>query len=64
MVDDIIVKFDLDLYPVVFSGKTDSHNITEILLKVVLNAIKPPTPKIKYVIFCSCCFCPQETEVS
>ena len=44
-----VIKFVSDLREVVFSpgtpvsstNKTDCHNITEILLKVALNTIKP-----------------------
>jgi hypothetical protein len=45
-----IIKFVSDLrhiggfprYPVFFTNKNDSHDITEILLKVVLNTINRP----------------------
>jgi hypothetical protein len=32
--------------PVYFTNKTDRYDITEILLKVALNTITPPTPNL------------------
>ena len=41
--------------PVSFTNKTDHHDITEILLKVVLNAIKQ-TNKLLVIYLCGLCF--------
>jgi hypothetical protein len=38
--------------PVSFTNKTDHHDITEILLKVVLNTINQPPSKVFSEIIC------------
>ena len=40
--------------PVSSTNKTDLHDITEILLKVVLNIITPSPPHLQFILFDGC----------